>query len=174
MPCTEFFGETSKHPGDSAPLQSRVGALWLLAFPKTKITFERDEIADHWWDSGKHDGGADGNWENGVRSWDPLHLRGLRCHCHMYNVSCVFFNKYLYLQCYYVTLSLCYMAVYFLDRPSYYYTLAFSSQAIFNSQEGASLPWPGSVPLLWEGSLIVSSGLILCNSGTCPTYTTQK
>ena len=32
--CTEFFGETSNHPGDSAPLQPRFGDLQL--FPKLK------------------------------------------------------------------------------------------------------------------------------------------
>ena len=37
----EFFGQTSNHPGDSAPLQPRYGALQLLAFPKTKITLKR-------------------------------------------------------------------------------------------------------------------------------------
>ena len=63
-----FFGETSNHPGDSAPLQPRFGALQLLAFPKTKIAFEREEISDHQWDSGKYDRTADGNWENCVRS----------------------------------------------------------------------------------------------------------
>ena len=35
-----LFCETSNHPGDSAPLQPRFGALWVLAVPKTKITFE--------------------------------------------------------------------------------------------------------------------------------------
>ena len=40
----EFFCETSSHPGDSVPLHPRFGALWLLAFPKTKVTFEREEI----------------------------------------------------------------------------------------------------------------------------------
>ena len=30
----EFFGKTSNHPGDSAPLQPRSGALRLLVFPK--------------------------------------------------------------------------------------------------------------------------------------------
>ena len=44
------------------------GALWLLAFPKTKFTFEREEILGHQWDSGKYNGAADGNWENYVRS----------------------------------------------------------------------------------------------------------
>ena len=64
----EFFGETSNYPGDSAPLQPRFGTLQLLAFPKTKTAFEREEISDHWWDSGKYNGAADGNWENYVRS----------------------------------------------------------------------------------------------------------
>ena len=64
---TEVFGKTSNHPGDSAPLQSRFGTPRLLAFPKTKITFEREEISDCWWDSGKYNRAADGDWENCVR-----------------------------------------------------------------------------------------------------------
>ena len=60
----EFFGETSNHPGNSAPLQPRFDALWLLAFPQNKFTFEREEISDRWWDSGKYNGAAVGNWEN--------------------------------------------------------------------------------------------------------------
>ena len=40
------FGETSNHPGGSAPLQPRFGALQLLSSPKTKITFEREGISD--------------------------------------------------------------------------------------------------------------------------------
>ena len=61
MSDAEFFGKTSNHPGDSAPLEARFGALKLLAFPNTKITFEREEISDHWWDSGKYNGAADGD-----------------------------------------------------------------------------------------------------------------
>ena len=64
----EFFGETSNHPGDSAPRQPRFGSLWLRAFPQTKITFEREEILDPRWDSGKYNGAADGDWESCVRS----------------------------------------------------------------------------------------------------------
>ena len=64
MSGAEFFGKRSNHLGDSVTLQPRFGALWLLAFPKTKITFEREEISDHGWDSGKYDGAADGDWEN--------------------------------------------------------------------------------------------------------------
>ena len=63
----EFFGKTSNHPGDSVPVQP-FGALQLLAFPKTKIIFERKKISDLWWDSGKYNGAADGDWENCVRS----------------------------------------------------------------------------------------------------------
>ena len=37
-------------------------------FPKTTITFEREEILDHLWDSEKYDRAADGNWENSGRS----------------------------------------------------------------------------------------------------------
>ena len=64
----EYFGETPNHSGDSDLLSPRVDALWLLTFPKTKITFEREEISDHHWDSGKYNGAADGNWENCVRT----------------------------------------------------------------------------------------------------------
>ena len=88
----EFFWETSNHPGDSVPLQPRFGTLQLLAFPKTKITSEGEEISDWWWDSGKYDGAADGDWENYVRSqgegdWGVIVL------CTVFLVSCIFFNK---------------------------------------------------------------------------------
>ena len=68
MSCPEFFGETSNHSGDSVLLQLTFGALWLLAFPKIKITFEREEISDHQWDSGKYNRAAESDWENCVRS----------------------------------------------------------------------------------------------------------
>ena len=47
MSHVEVFGETSNHPGDSAPLQPRFGSLQLLTFSKTKITSEGEEISDH-------------------------------------------------------------------------------------------------------------------------------
>ena len=69
MSClVQSFGETSNHPGDSAPLCPRFGALQLLAFSKTKVTFEREEISDHQLDSGKYEGAADSDWEKDVRS----------------------------------------------------------------------------------------------------------
>ena len=41
-----IFLPNIKSPGDSTPLQPRFGTLCLLAFCKTKITFEREEISD--------------------------------------------------------------------------------------------------------------------------------
>ena len=75
MSHVEFFCETSNHPGDSVLLQPRFGTLWLLAFPKTKIPFEREEISDHQWDSGKYDRAADGDWGSYVRS-QGAHFEG--------------------------------------------------------------------------------------------------
>ena len=57
----KFCGES---PRWLSPLQPRFGTLWLLALSKTKIIFEMEEIAYHYWDSGS----ADGDWENYVRS----------------------------------------------------------------------------------------------------------
>ena len=65
---TQFFGNTSNHPGESSPLQPRFGSLRLLAFPKAKVPFDREEISDYRWGSEKYDKAADGNWENRVRS----------------------------------------------------------------------------------------------------------
>ena len=84
----QFFWETTNHPDDSAPLQPRFDSQWLLAFPKTKITFEREEISEHWWDSGKSPGSW---WWLGelcevLKSWLS---KGLRCHFPTYNVSCI-------------------------------------------------------------------------------------
>ena len=83
------LGKTSNHPGDSAPLQPRCGTLQLLAFTKTKITFEKEEISDGWWDSGKYDGAVDGNWENCVRSQGAYFEGdwGVTVPCTMFHVS---------------------------------------------------------------------------------------
>ena len=110
MSWAKFFGETSNHPGDSVPLQPRFGALWLLAFPKTKISFESEEVSDPQWDSGEYDGAADGDWENCVRSQGAYFEGdwGIIVLCTVFLVSCTFFSKYLYSY---------YMAEYFLGRP---------------------------------------------------------
>ena len=111
MSCAEFIGKTSTHPGDSAPLQLRFGALWLLDFPRTTITFEREEISDHRWDSGKYNGTADGDWENWVRSQGTYFEGdwGIIVLCPVFLISCIFFNKCLY--------SSYHMAGCLLDRP---------------------------------------------------------
>ena len=85
----QSFNETSNHPGDSDPLHPRFGALKFLAFPKTKITFKREEISDPQRDSGKYGRAADGNWENCVRfqgdyvkeDWSVIFL------CTMFHIS---------------------------------------------------------------------------------------
>ena len=64
----QFFSKTSNYPGDSAPLQPRFGARQLLVFLKTRNTFEREEVSDCWWDSGKYNRAANGDWEHCVRS----------------------------------------------------------------------------------------------------------
>ena len=104
----EFFGKTSNHPGDPAPLQPRSGALWLLAFPKTKVTLEREEISDHQCDSGQYNWAADGNWENCVRS-QSAYFEGAWGVITMFLVSCTFFSKCLYFSYY--------MAGHLPDRP---------------------------------------------------------
>ena len=45
-PAEDFFGKTIVTQVIQHPLQPRFGALWLLAFPKIKITFEREGISD--------------------------------------------------------------------------------------------------------------------------------
>ena len=96
--CTEFSGETSNHPDDSAPLKPRFDVLWLLAFPKTNITFERENISYHWWDLGKYDGAADGDWENCGRP-KVLTLKGTEASlsyvtCFLYLVSSINFSTF--------------------------------------------------------------------------------
>ena len=67
-------------------------------FPKTKITFEREEISDNGWDSVKYDGAADGDWENCVRSQGAYFEGdwGVVVLCTLFLVSCIFFSKCLY------------------------------------------------------------------------------
>ena len=75
------------------PLQPRFGALNLLAFPKTKISFEREEISDYWWNLGKYDGAADSNWENCVMSQGAYFEgnQGIIVLCTLFLVSCIFY-----------------------------------------------------------------------------------
>ena len=83
-----FFGEISNHSGDSASLQPRFGALWLLAFLKTNHLWKGRDFrllmrlrkirkGSRWWLG-----------ELCVVPRCPL-WRRLRRHCPMYNVSCI-------------------------------------------------------------------------------------
>ena len=105
------FGEISNHLEDSAPLQPRFGTLRLLAFPRTYTAFEKEEISDHQWGSGKYNGALDGDWENCVRSQGAYFERdwGVIVLCTVFLVSCMFFNKCLYFSYF--------MAGYLMDRP---------------------------------------------------------
>ena len=90
-----LFWQNIKSPRWLSPLKPRFSALWLLEFPQTKITFEREETSDCQWDSGKYNEVADGYWENYVRSQGAYFEEdwGIIVLCTMVLVSCIFFNK---------------------------------------------------------------------------------
>ena len=148
-PCitshAEFFGKTLNHPGNSAPLQPRFCTLQPLAFPKTKITFEREEISDCQWDSGKYNKAGDGDWENYMRSQGVYFegVWGVIVLCTMFLVSCIFFNKCL-------SFSEC-AAGYFLDRPRHvHYRSTRTAEsnpeyALWQTSMGMSVPAAGLV-----------------------------
>ena len=95
----QFFSKTSNYPGDSAPLQPRFGAVWPLALPQTKITFEREAISDCQWDSGKYDRAADINDRGEL--WGPKvsTLKGTE-------VSLSYVQCFLYLLCSSINVSI--------------------------------------------------------------------
>ena len=104
----EFFGETSNHPGDSAPYSPYLVLcdFWLLLKLKSPLKGKRfqtinetEEIKEGSW------------WWLGKLCEVPRCLlwRGQRHRCLMYNISCIFFNKCLHFSYY--------MAGYLLDRP---------------------------------------------------------
>ena len=84
-----------------------------MAFPKTKITFERKEISDHWWDSGKMAGQL---MSIGRTVWGPKvpTLKGTE-------VSLSFIQCFLHLLSSSVNVSFSYyIDGCFLDRPHVY------------------------------------------------------
>ena len=109
MSYADFFGETVNHPRGSAPLQPRFGSLRFLAFSKTKITFERKRFSTFMRFRKIQ---CDSSWWLG-EGWEVprcLLWRGLKCHCPMYNVSCILYVPH---KCLYFSY---YMAGYLLDR----------------------------------------------------------
>ena len=110
MSHAEYFCETSNHQGDSAPLQPRFGAWWLLAFPKTKspLKGKRFQIINEIQENKMGQMMAIGR-----TVWGPKMptLKGTEASLSyvLFLVSCFFFNKCLYFSYY--------MAGYLLDRP---------------------------------------------------------
>ena len=94
-----------------SPTTDQIWCPVTFGFPQNSRHFEREEISNHWWDWGKYNQAADGNWENCVRSqgayfegdWDIIIL------CTMFLVPCIFLNKCLYFSYF--------IAGYFMDRP---------------------------------------------------------
>ena len=112
MSCSEIFGKTSNHPGDSDPLEPRIDALWLLAFPKTKITFEREEIQTI---SEIQENMTGQLMAIGRTLWDSSMptLKGIEA-------SLSYVQCFLYLESSSINVSFSYyMSGYFLDRPQY-------------------------------------------------------
>ena len=94
----QFFANHQITQVTQPPLEPRFGTLWLLAFPKIKITFEKKRDfrlsvrfrkiwRGSWWWLGEL-----------CEVLRCLLWRGLRCHCPVYNVSCILYllNKCLY------------------------------------------------------------------------------
>ena len=84
-----IFGKTLQYSDDSGPLQPIFGALWLLAFPKTKITFEGERFQTI---NEIHENTTGQLMVIGRTVWGPKAptLKG-RHHCPMYNVSCILY-----------------------------------------------------------------------------------
>ena len=89
------FWQNIKSPRRFSPPTAQIWCPVTLAFLKTKITFQREEVSDHWWDSEKYNRAADGDWENCVRSqgayfegdWGIIVLIVLIVICIMFLVS---------------------------------------------------------------------------------------
>ena len=90
---------------------------FFLTLPKTKVSFEREEISDCQWDSGKYNRAADGDWENCVRSQGAYFEGDVTVLRAMFLISRIFFNKCLH--------SPYDMAGHFLDRPRNTHSLVF-------------------------------------------------
>lgn len=104
------FGETCQITQVTQPPKAQIWCPATLAFPKTKIIFEREEISDNQWDAGKYNRATDGDWVNFVR-FQGASFEGdgsIIVLCTMFLVSCILFHKCLYFSYW--------MAGYFLNR----------------------------------------------------------
>ena len=112
MSHAEIFGKTSNHPGWLSPLEPRFGARLHLSKLKPPLKGKRfqtvDEIQENTTGqlmaiSTKDFAECFEQWKicwKCVRFPGSLPWRGLRCHCSVYNVPCIFFNKCLYFSYY--------------------------------------------------------------------------
>ena len=95
--CSEFFWYNIKPLVWPSPLPPRFGALQLLAFPKTKITFEREEISDCRWL--RKIQWCSWRWLGELHEIPSTYFEGDWggiVLCTIFLVSCVFFHKCLY------------------------------------------------------------------------------
>ena len=101
-----IFWPNIKSPRWLSPPATQTWCPAILAFPKMKITFEREEISDHQWDSGKYDEAANGDstkdfaecfeqwkrcWEKWVKSQGAYFEGdwGIIVLCTLFLVSCI-------------------------------------------------------------------------------------
>ena len=77
------FWENIKSPRWLSPSIAQIWRPATSGFPKTKITFEREEISDHPWDSGKYNKEANGDSTKGFlqcfEQWNRLQENCVRC-----------------------------------------------------------------------------------------------
>ena len=64
----QVFWLNIESPKWLSPTSAQIWHLWLMAFPKIKFTFEKEENSDCQWDSGKYDRAAD---VTGRTMWGP-------------------------------------------------------------------------------------------------------
>ena len=124
--CAEYFLWNIKSPKWLSPPIAQIWCPATSGFSQNKITFERKEISDHQWDSGKYKGAADGNWESCMMSQGVYFEEdwGIIALCTMFLVSWIFFNTFFYFSYY--------MAGYLLDRPH----ILFHCERVFWSVKG--------------------------------------
>ena len=119
------YGKTSNHPSDADSLQPRLGAMWLLAFPKTKSSLKgkrfqtiseiQENMTGQLMVIGRTVWGPKVSTLKGTEVWLSY------VQCFLFLVSCIFFHKCLYF--------LYYVAGYLLDR--HHYIISFPKEICY-------------------------------------------
>ena len=88
----QSFWQNIKSPRWLSPPTAQIWHPETSGFSQTKITFEREEVSHHQWDSGKYNRAPDGDWENCVRSQGAYFEGdwGFIVLCTMFLISCIF------------------------------------------------------------------------------------